>query len=285
MSITYIDYSPGDRMVIPGLAKVFLSGQSHFQIGDNTNLFDFTYVGNLAYAHILAADKLDTPPPAPPLGALEKVPDEPPQLTPAERAIVGYALPPIELTIGHRRIPTSEARPLGPYVEYPPDGDKISAAFTNDVWDSSRPVTRTRFDQFSEAALSLAKVHHPDSSPLAVAGQVFYITNGESVYFWDMCRYVWSKLDAAFPGKRPKRNTIVFSRPVGLVLATASEWFYWLIGKKAAFTRFRVSYSCMNRWHNIERARRLLGYEPKFGLQQSLDETMEVSLALCGILN
>jgi sterol-4alpha-carboxylate 3-dehydrogenase (decarboxylating) len=29
-----------------------------FQLGDNNNLFDFTYVGNIAYAHMLAAELL-----------------------------------------------------------------------------------------------------------------------------------------------------------------------------------------------------------------------------------
>jgi len=34
---------------------VYRNGQTGFQLGPNTNLFDFTYVGNVAYAHILAA--------------------------------------------------------------------------------------------------------------------------------------------------------------------------------------------------------------------------------------
>ncbi|KAG6814845.1 hypothetical protein H0H93_012012 [Arthromyces matolae] len=32
--------------------------------------------------------------------------------------------------------------------------------------------------------------------------------------------------------------------------------------KEPTFTRFRVAYSCVNRWHDIEKARRVLGYEP-----------------------
>ena len=41
--------------------KVYKSGNSHYQIGDNTALIDFVYVGNVAKAHILAADKLNIP--------------------------------------------------------------------------------------------------------------------------------------------------------------------------------------------------------------------------------
>ena len=41
--------------MLPGLLQVSLRGQSRFQLGENNNLFDYTYVQNVAYAHILAA--------------------------------------------------------------------------------------------------------------------------------------------------------------------------------------------------------------------------------------
>lgn len=51
-------FGPGDRQLVPGLRQVAKLGQSKFQIGDNNNLFDWTYVGNVADAHVLAAQKL-----------------------------------------------------------------------------------------------------------------------------------------------------------------------------------------------------------------------------------
>lgn len=51
-------FGPGDRQLVPGLRSVAKLGQSKFQIGDNNNLFDWTYVGNVADAHVLAAQKL-----------------------------------------------------------------------------------------------------------------------------------------------------------------------------------------------------------------------------------
>lgn len=54
-------FGPGDRTVIPGLYDVIRNGQTAFQVGDNSNLWDFTYVDNVAYAHILAAENLLTP--------------------------------------------------------------------------------------------------------------------------------------------------------------------------------------------------------------------------------
>ncbi|KAI3406690.2 ERG26 [Candida oxycetoniae] len=51
-------FGPGDRQLVPGLKASAELGQSKYQLGDNNNLFDWTYVGNVADAHVLAAKKL-----------------------------------------------------------------------------------------------------------------------------------------------------------------------------------------------------------------------------------
>ncbi|KAI7862635.1 3-beta hydroxysteroid dehydrogenase/isomerase family-domain-containing protein [Spinellus fusiger] len=51
-------FGPGDRQLIPGMIEVCEKGQHRFQIGNNTSLMDFTYVGNIAHAHVLAAEVL-----------------------------------------------------------------------------------------------------------------------------------------------------------------------------------------------------------------------------------
>ncbi|KAI4120496.1 MAG: hypothetical protein LQ338_006978 [Usnochroma carphineum] len=48
-------FGEGDTQLIPGLFKALRRKQTKYQLGDNNNLFDFTYVGNAAHAHILAA--------------------------------------------------------------------------------------------------------------------------------------------------------------------------------------------------------------------------------------
>ncbi|KAI9847168.1 MAG: erg26, C-3 sterol dehydrogenase [Sclerophora amabilis] len=45
----------GDVQIIPQMLRALRKGQTGFQLGDNDNLFDFTYVGNAAHAHVLAA--------------------------------------------------------------------------------------------------------------------------------------------------------------------------------------------------------------------------------------
>ncbi|QDS67796.1 hypothetical protein FKW77_006884 [Venturia effusa] len=47
-------FGPGDVQLLPGLLEASRKGQSKFQLGPNTNLFDFTYVENIAHGHILA---------------------------------------------------------------------------------------------------------------------------------------------------------------------------------------------------------------------------------------
>ncbi|KAL8738239.1 MAG: hypothetical protein Q9190_008030, partial [Brigantiaea leucoxantha] len=51
-------FGEGDNQLIPGMMKALEEGKHKFQLGDNSNLFDFTYVGNVAHAHVLAAKKL-----------------------------------------------------------------------------------------------------------------------------------------------------------------------------------------------------------------------------------
>jgi sterol-4alpha-carboxylate 3-dehydrogenase (decarboxylating) len=255
-----------------GLYQVYERNQTHFQIGDNTNLFDWTYVGNVAHAHLLAADKLVS---IPPLKEESDV-DSLRTLTPEDEDLISYPLPSIDLTTGKHRIPTCQARPLGPYVTPPPNAQAIEAAFdTPNPPMSKRPVVRSPFDQFTPKAIV-----RRETNPLQVAGQAFFITNGEPVYFWDFPRAVWTLLDAHLPTKRPKKRLIVLPRAIGLAAATGAEWWGRLTGKEPTFTRYKVSYSCATRWHNIEKARRILGYEPQVGVEEGIARMVNVSKLL-----
>lgn len=234
---------------MPGLMKVVENGQTGWQIGQNHNLFDVTYIDNVVHAHLLAADKLDSPP-----LTLESILSEP--------------LQDITLTTGVNHVPTSEARPLGPATHITPDLEKIRAAYETGVQD--RPVVRTKFDIFHEQALELE-----DSNPLQVAGQAFFITNGEPLYFWDFTRAVWKAAGHVHQGR-----TVRLSETLGLMLGSAAEWWSWLMGKEPGFTRYRVHFACAHRWYNIEKARRVLGYEPKVGVEEGIQKMVEVSITL-----
>ena len=188
--------------------RVYERGQTHFQIGENTNLFDGTYVGNVPCAHLLAVDKLDVPAP-PPLAMREKMTtnlDEVGLITEEEENIVGYPLPSILVTTAssNHHIPTYKLRPLGPYVTLPLDAEKIES-YPNPI----RPVVRSRFDPLSEHSTNRLKLRNSENL-LQVAGQALSITNSEPCYFWDLAQSICQRhqLDAYFPGRRQPRLVV-----------------------------------------------------------------------------
>jgi sterol-4alpha-carboxylate 3-dehydrogenase (decarboxylating) len=119
-------------------------------------------------------------------------------------------------------------------------------------------------DQFGSQANHDAEDDDDPSKGCPIAGEVFFITNGEPIYFWDFARTVWKQLGHTPP------YVIVIPTFIGLFLATLAEMFSSLTGKEPGFTKFRVSTAVQNRYYDIERARRLLGYEPQVGLDEGL---------------
>ncbi|GMG36340.1 unnamed protein product [Ambrosiozyma monospora] len=161
-------FGPGDRQLVPGLRTVLKNGQTKFQVGDNNNLFDWTYAGNVADSHVLAAKKL---------------------------------LDPVE--------------------------------FKN------------------------------------VAGEKFFITNDTPSYFWTLARTVW-KADGHIDN-----YNIVLNRPLAIVAGYLSVFFSKLAGKEPGLTPFRVKIVCAYRYHNITKAKTILGYKPKVDLEQGIRYTLD----------
>ncbi|KAI6028083.1 hypothetical protein PISMIDRAFT_678461 [Pisolithus microcarpus 441] len=271
-------FGPGDRQMMAGLYQVYQRGQTHIQVGDNNNLFDYTYVGNIAQAHLLAADKL-VPPPLYSSATCSEPKLDPENIANARVQLfqsLHRALPPVCATTEYHRTPHSSARPLGPYVTPPLNAESILSAFNTpfDPHELKHPIVRSRFDQFSENALAVT-----EGDPLRVDGQAFFITNGEPVYFWDFMRYVWMALDPPVPegskNQRAERKILKIPRTLGVTLGLLSECWSYLIGRDPTFTRFRVSYTCAQRYHCIERARRVLGYVPEVGLEEGVRKMVE----------
>ncbi|KAH7427732.1 hypothetical protein KP509_10G057200 [Ceratopteris richardii] len=52
-------FGPGDRLLVPSLISAARSGKMKFILGDGKNVYDFTYVENVAHAHICAEKALD----------------------------------------------------------------------------------------------------------------------------------------------------------------------------------------------------------------------------------
>ncbi|ROT37284.1 3-beta hydroxysteroid dehydrogenase/isomerase [Sodiomyces alkalinus F11] len=167
-------FGEGDGMVTHQLIKIYRQRRTGFQIGDGENLFDFTYVGNVAHAHLLAARLL---------------------------------------LVTHR------------------------------AGASSIPLDYERVD-----------------------GEAFFVTNDSPVYFWDFARAVWR----AAGSDKGTGHVWAMSKELGLVLGFCSEVFFHILGKPPTFTRQRCTYSCMTRYYNISKAKRVLGYQPIVSLDDGI---------------
>ncbi|XP_038983095.1 3beta-hydroxysteroid-dehydrogenase/decarboxylase-like [Phoenix dactylifera] len=47
-------FGPGDKLLVPSLVAAARAGKSKYIIGDGNNMYDFTYVENVAHAHVCA---------------------------------------------------------------------------------------------------------------------------------------------------------------------------------------------------------------------------------------
>ena len=149
------------------------SGKTRFQIGDGKNRWDFTYVGNAADAHILAAETL-----------------------------------------------------------------------------------------VQEATSKL------DASD-RIAGEAFFITNGEPRPFWQFAREIGSA--AGYPTAPESIYTI--PAPLGLLIGSLSDWMAWIFSlgwRRAKVGSFEINLSCLTRTYCIDKARKQLGYKPRISLDEGI---------------
>jgi sterol-4alpha-carboxylate 3-dehydrogenase (decarboxylating) len=171
-------FGEGDVQLAVGMYDAYKSGKTGFQLGDNNNLFDFTYATNVAHAHLLAA---------------------------------------VALLYTHKS-------------------------------KTPMPVERK------------------------VDGEAFFITNDQPTYFWDFPRELWKIAG----DKRGIDNVRVIPKGIGLSIATAIEWIWWIAGKTPTLTRKQVKYSCMTRYYNIGKAKERLGYKPIVSLPDGIERTVKV---------
>ena len=70
----------------------------------------------------------------------------------------------------------------------------------------------------------------------------------------------------------------MIQRDLGLIIASVIEWIFWLVflgRRQPNLTRKIVNYSAMTRYFSMEKARRRLGYEPIFSMEEGLERAMK----------
>ncbi|KAL4935818.1 hypothetical protein BDV06DRAFT_206140 [Aspergillus oleicola] len=119
-------------------------------------------------------------------------------------------------------------------------------------------------------ALLSAFPNPPLPAEQRVEGEVFNITNGEPWLFWDFQREISKQL--GFP--IAEKDIVVIPKWVGLVMGFVGEWVVWAVsrGARAAnSTREGIRFSTLERTIDGEKARRVLGYQPKVGMREGLE--------------
>ena len=136
--------------------------------------------------------------------------------------------------------------------------ENIQIGNNKNLWDYCS-VTNVAAAHVLAVKAILGGIDNPNATK--VDGEAFIITDGAPAPFWDFERMVWTAAGARLPEK-------VHVIPAWFMLALAStvEWIYWIFTfgliKPRRMRRHLIEYSVVQRTFSIEKAKRLLGYNP-----------------------
>lgn len=156
----------------------------------------------------------------------------------------------------------AQARAGKANVQIGPGKNYYDVTYISNLVDAHLLAAHALIDAYGKAAPPLER---------QVDGQAFIITNDEPVLFWDFNRAV-----AASVGMPVKQEDIkVVPYWVAMLAATVSEWSTWIFSfgkKQAPITREAVHLSTITRTLKCDKAKRILGYKPKVGVFEGLEE-------------
>ena len=202
-----------------------------------------TYIDNVIHAFLLAGEKLDS-----------KV----------HISVFDQRIKPTNASFPRRILPTSAS------IRLPEDVAVQQTKAETDVLDLALPPMRNRFDQWFD--LQHIDPENPTDAYIPVAGQAYYISNGEPLSFWAFARALW------FEYAGYTKSTWKLPAEVGLLYVTIENAICRLFGRHSSMPKEYVYYSIAKRYYNIEKARRMLGYEPIVGLNQGIHMGVKVRL-------
>lgn len=114
--------------------------------------------------------------------------------------------------------------------------------------------------------------------PEKVGGEAFLITDDAPLPFWDFARKVW----AAAGSEPPRTKTWVIPTRVAMVLVIILEWIYWIatFGTRGPqdFSRHAVEWSCSTKTFSIKKAKKRLGYVPRYQLDDGVKKAVQWAL-------
>lgn len=164
-------FGPGDGQLIPSLYSCIMKGETPYILGSGLNLWDVTYVTNVADAHVLAVENL--------------------------------------------------------------------------------------------------------LSSRTAAGEAIFISNEQPIPFRDFCLAVWREF-----GHYPPFQVHI-PRSIAAFAGVVADWMSWLTGIQTTLSNGSVNDACATRYCSGTKAREVLGYVPKVGLEEGIKRSCEVRDRCC----
>ncbi|RDL40097.1 NAD(P)-binding protein [Venustampulla echinocandica] len=108
-----------------------------------------------------------------------------------------------------------------------------------------------------------------------VAGEAFFITNGEPIEFWGFARLVWR-----LAGDRtPREKIIVVPMWLAFFVAWMAEWTVWALSagtkRPEKFNKSQMENCSLDRTFDITKAKERLRWEPKVSLEEGARRGVE----------
>lgn len=104
------------------------------------------------------------------------------------------------------------------------------------------------------------------------AGETFFIQNNEPISFREFSLAVWKEF-----GHFPPPFEVPIPEGLGWVLGLIAEVFTRISGAPATLSRGSVMDACAMRYASGDKARRILGYRPRVGLEPGIKKSCQVS--------
>lgn len=113
------------------------------------------------------------------------------------------------------------------------------------------------------------------STQRTAAGEAFFIQNNEPITFRDFCLTIWRNFGHIPP------FTVHIPESLAWVAGLVAEYYTWLTGTPTTLSRGSVHDACHMRYASGEKARRILGYEARLGLEEGIRLSCEVRNSFC----
>ncbi|CAG8140701.1 unnamed protein product [Penicillium salamii] len=108
-------------------------------------------------------------------------------------------------------------------------------------------------------------------SSRTAAGEAFFIQNNEPITFRDLCLAIWAQFGHFPPFQVRIPKTMAY------IVGFACETVTWAMGTTATLSRGSVRDACAIRYASGKKAKEILGYEARIGIEEAIRLSCEVS--------